>query len=68
MIRWTLTFLVIALLAAVFGFTGIGATAAPIARAIFHIFLCVLRDRFDYWGNQEIRSLIQTGSNTGGKV
>ena len=39
MIRWTLTFLVIALMAAVFGFTGIGAAAAPIARAIFYIFL-----------------------------
>src|SRR5689334_16009827 len=39
MLRWTITFLVIALIAAVFGFTGIAAGAAEIAKIIFYIFL-----------------------------
>lgn len=39
MLRWTLTFLIIALVAAVFGFTGIAAGAAEIAKIIFYIFL-----------------------------
>ena len=42
MLRWTITFLVIALIAAVFGFTGIAAGAAEIAKIIFYIFLAFL--------------------------
>jgi len=39
MLYWSLVFLVVALIAAVFGFTGIAATSAGIARILFGIFL-----------------------------
>ena len=39
MIRWVITFLVSALIAAVFGFGGIAAGAAEIAKVIFYLFL-----------------------------
>ena len=39
MLNWTLTFLVIALIAAVFGFGGIAVAAAGIAKILFFIFL-----------------------------
>ena len=39
MLRWTLTFLVIALIAALFGFGGIAVAAAGIARILFFISL-----------------------------
>jgi uncharacterized membrane protein YtjA (UPF0391 family) len=39
MLHWTLTFLVIALVAALFGFGGIAVAAAGIARILFFIFL-----------------------------
>lgn len=39
MLRWALVFLVVALLAAVFGFGGIAADAAWIARILFFLFL-----------------------------
>lgn len=42
MLRWALTFLVIALVAALFGFTGIAEGAAAIAQVIFYIFLVLL--------------------------
>lgn len=42
MLRWVLTFLIIALVAAVFGFTGIAADSAYIAKIIFYIFLVLL--------------------------
>lgn len=44
MLRWALTFLVIALIAAVLGFGGIAGTAAGIAQVLFWIFLvgCLL--------------------------
>jgi uncharacterized membrane protein YtjA (UPF0391 family) len=42
MLRWTLIFLVIALVAALFGFGGIAAGAAGIAKIIFYIFLIAL--------------------------
>jgi uncharacterized membrane protein YtjA (UPF0391 family) len=41
MLSWTVLFLVIALLAALFGFTGIAGTAAGIAQILFFIFLVV---------------------------
>ncbi len=39
MLRWTITFLIIALVAALFGFGGIAAGAASIAKVLFFIFL-----------------------------
>jgi uncharacterized membrane protein YtjA (UPF0391 family) len=39
MLSWALTFLVFALVAALFGFTGIAATATEIAKLLFVIFL-----------------------------
>jgi uncharacterized membrane protein YtjA (UPF0391 family) len=42
MLRWTLTFLIIAIIAAIFGFGGIASGAAEIAKIIFYIFLVFL--------------------------
>ena len=39
MLNWTLTFLVIAIVAAVFGFGGIAAEATGIARILFLLFI-----------------------------
>jgi uncharacterized membrane protein YtjA (UPF0391 family) len=39
MIRWVITFLVVALIAAVLGFGGIAEGAADIAKIIFYIFI-----------------------------
>jgi uncharacterized membrane protein YtjA (UPF0391 family) len=39
MLRWAIAFLVIALVAAVFGFTGIAGAATGIAQILFFIFL-----------------------------
>ncbi len=39
MLRWSLVFLVVALIAALFGFTGIAASAATIAKVLFYIFI-----------------------------
>lgn len=39
MLRWAIAFLVIALIAAVFGFGGIAAAATDIARILFLVFL-----------------------------
>jgi uncharacterized membrane protein YtjA (UPF0391 family) len=41
MLSWALTFLIIALLAAVFGFTGIAGTAAGIAKILFFVFIAL---------------------------
>lgn len=41
MLRWALIFLVISLVAALFGFTGIAVTAAGIAKILFFIFLVI---------------------------
>jgi uncharacterized membrane protein YtjA (UPF0391 family) len=41
MLKWALFFLIIALVAGAFGFTGIAAGAATIARVLFGIFLVV---------------------------
>ena len=42
MLRWALTFLVVAIIAAVFGFTGIAGAATDIARTLFFVFLILL--------------------------
>ena len=39
MLRWTVIFLVIAIIAAIFGFTGIAVGAAAIAKILFFIFI-----------------------------
>lgn len=39
MLRWALTFLVIALVAALFGFTGVAGTSMFAARILFFVFL-----------------------------
>jgi len=39
MLYWTLVFLIVAMVAAVFGFTGIYVAAASIAKVLFFIFL-----------------------------
>jgi uncharacterized membrane protein YtjA (UPF0391 family) len=39
MLNWALTFLVVAILAAVFGFGGVAIAAAGIAKLLFFIFL-----------------------------
>ena len=39
MLRWSITFFVIAIIAAIFGFGGIAAGAASIAKILFFIFL-----------------------------
>lgn len=42
MLRWTLIFLVIALVAGILGFTNIAEGAATIAQVIFFIFLALV--------------------------
>jgi uncharacterized membrane protein YtjA (UPF0391 family) len=41
MLRWALVFLVFALVAALFGFTGIAGESMAIARILFFVFLVV---------------------------
>jgi uncharacterized membrane protein YtjA (UPF0391 family) len=41
MLGWALAFLVIAILAAVFGFTGVAFASASVAKFLFFIFLVV---------------------------
>ncbi|WP_138429054.1 DUF1328 domain-containing protein [Fodinibius saliphilus] len=39
MLRWSITFLIIAIRAAILGFGGIAGTAAGIAEILFYVFL-----------------------------
>ncbi len=39
MLRWTIIFFVVALIAAAFGFLGIASAAVGIAKTLFYIFL-----------------------------
>lgn len=39
MLTWTIAFFIIAIIAALFGFTGIAANAVAIARILFFIFI-----------------------------
>lgn len=41
MLRWAFGFFIVALVAAAFGFGGLAATAADIAKFIFYIFLAL---------------------------
>jgi uncharacterized membrane protein YtjA (UPF0391 family) len=39
MLKWAVVFLIIAIIAGIFGFTGIAAASATIAKVLFGIFL-----------------------------
>lgn len=39
MLQWALTFMVISLIAAIFGFGGIAGTAAGLAQMLFYVFI-----------------------------
>ena len=41
MLSWALAFLVIAIVAAIFGFTGIAAASVGIAKVLFFVFLVI---------------------------
>jgi uncharacterized membrane protein YtjA (UPF0391 family) len=41
MLRWTVIFLVVAIIAALFGFTGIAGASIGIAKVLFYIFLAL---------------------------
>jgi len=41
MLRWSLIFLIVSLVAAIFGFTDIAAGAAGIAKTLFFIFMAL---------------------------
>jgi uncharacterized membrane protein YtjA (UPF0391 family) len=41
LLKWALIFLVISLVAALFGFTGIAEASADIARILFYVFLAI---------------------------
>lgn len=41
MLRWSLIFLVVAILAAILGFGGIAGTAVGIAKVLFYVFMLV---------------------------
>ncbi len=41
MLTWAITFLVIAIIAAIFGFTGVAVAAAGLAKLIFYLFLAL---------------------------
>lgn len=41
MLNWALMFFVVALIAAIFGFTGIAVAAAGVAKLLFYLFLAL---------------------------
>lgn len=59
MLRWALIFLIVAIVAAVFGFGHIAGTAAGIAVILFWVFLaiCVLMFLFGLVGGGSVRNL-----------
>ena len=42
MLKWTVIFFIIAIIAGIFGFTGIEAGAAAIAKTIFFVFVALV--------------------------
>ncbi len=46
MLNWTMSFLMIAIVAAIFGFGGIASTAVEMAKVIFYIFLILFAVSF----------------------
>jgi len=55
MLYYALCFLIVALIAAVFGFTGLAAGAATIARILFFVFLTIAAVTF-------VASLVRRGA------
>ena len=49
LLRWTLIFLVIALIAAVFGFGGVAAGAAQIGKILFFVFIVLFLVSLFFW-------------------
>ncbi|MCX9155600.1 DUF1328 domain-containing protein [Niveibacterium sp. 24ML] len=41
MLRWALIFFLVSIVAAVFGFTGVAAGTAEIARILFYVFIVI---------------------------
>lgn len=41
MLRWTITFLIVAIIAALFGFVGVAGVAIDFAKILFFIFLAL---------------------------
>jgi len=56
MSNWAVTFLLLALISGLFGFVGLGAAAAPLARLLFNVFL------FLFLGAVFVRNVWQNGS------
>jgi len=56
MSSWAATFLMLALISGLFGFVGLGASAAPLARLLFTVFL------FLFLGAVFLRNVWQSGS------
>lgn len=56
MSNWAVTFLLLALISGLFGFAGLGAAAAPMARLMFNLFL------FLFLAAVFIRNVWQTGA------
>lgn len=54
MLNWTITFLVIALIAALLGFTGIAGTAVGFAKILFLIFLVMFLVSFIVGRNKHV--------------
>lgn len=58
MLRWAAIFFVISIVAALFGFTGIAAGAADIAKVLFFIFLviCIIFLALGFFAANKLRS------------
>jgi len=57
MLYWTLVFLIVAMVAAVFGFTGIYVAAASIAKVLFFIFLVLFDQPRGGWAESQTTCL-----------
>ncbi len=55
MLKWALIFLVVALVAAVFGFGGVASASAGIAQILFFVFLllCAVALVMNFFGGRE---------------
>lgn len=53
MLSWTLTFLVVALLSALLGFTGLAGTATAVAKMMFGLFLIIFLVSA-FWGRKHV--------------
>ena len=61
MSNWAVTFLMLALISGLFGFVGLGASAAPWARLLFNVFLFLFLGAVflrNVWQNGSLRALL----------